>query len=206
MGTFKDITGQRFGRWTVIERVNGRQWKCVCDCGTEKIVFAYNLTSGKSKSCGCYAREFRSENNSTHKMTGTRIYRIWCGMNRRCYNQNDIDYKNYGGRGITVCDEWKDFYSFYLWAINNGYKENLSIDRKDNDGNYCPDNCRWATRKEQANNTRLNRKFVYDGNEYTESQLAEVFNLNYGTFRSRLSRGWSLDEAIEGKRKPKNIL
>lgn len=170
MSAKKDLTGQRFGRLTVICDSGKRKrsfvvWRCVCDCGNIAEVKTDSLKSGNTKSCGCLHDERAIEkckkmNDSsnkykTHGMTGTRIFRIYCGMKNRCYNKTNKDYKHYGSRGIKVCDEWlADFMAFYNWAIANGYSDELTIDRKDVNGNYAPDNCKWSTRAEQARNQR----------------------------------------------------
>ena len=153
-----DLTGQRFGRLTVLKRaetINKRtRWLCRCDCGEEVIVEAYNLKKGHTQSCGCLQREAASKANTTHGMRGSRLYRIWVCMHNRCYRKCYHAYNHYGGRGITICDEWHDFQAFQYWAIENGYNDDLSIDRIDNDKGYYPDNCRWVTMEEQNRNKR----------------------------------------------------
>ena len=155
-----DLTGFKFGRLTVIERaatVNKHtMWLCKCDCGKEIIVDAYNIKTGHTLSCGCLQRERTSKANTIHGKRITRLYRIWVCMKNRCYQQSYHAFKHYGGRGITVCGEWlNDFQAFYEWSMANGYKENLTIDRIDNDKGYSPSNCRWVTMKEQNKNKRV---------------------------------------------------
>jgi hypothetical protein len=164
MGTHKDLSGQKFGRLTAIsisriENYKGgtkhRYYKCRCDCGKIIEVQSYSLTNGNTKSCGCFQREKCGDTFRKHGGMGTRLYNIWKGMKKRCNNSNEPCYKYYGGKGIKVCDEWQvNFIAFRDWALNNGYADNLTIDRIDSDKNYEPSNCRWVT---QAENARLSR-------------------------------------------------
>lgn len=158
-GNFKDLTGKQFGRLTVIERIKHNNtlgyWICKCECGNEKIVPTNRLTQGMTKSCGCLNHDLVIERSTVHGLRHTRLYRIWNGMKQRCHNENHPRFKDWGGRGIKVCDEWKQsFKTFYDWSIQNGYSDNLSIDRINNNGNYDPNNCRWSTVQEQNKNKR----------------------------------------------------
>lgn len=208
MGKMIDLTGQRFGRLTVIERAknyvspNGRQaarWICLCDCGNKTTVVGGDLRTGRTRSCGCFEQESRYfSRNLVHGGFGTKLYNVWCGMKKRCYNSKNKFFKDYGGRGITVCDEWRDdFAKFRDWAMANGYREGLSIDRIDNDKGYSPDNCRWTTREEQGNNKRSNRTFLVNGEKRTLAQLCREYQKNRSTVEDRLNRGWTIEEALD---------
>ena len=160
MGKFIDLTNKKFGKLTVIE-LKGKDtykhnlWLCKCECGKETIVRGDHLKGNRVTSCGCQVKR----NHVLHGKYKTRLYKIWENMKQRCYNPKSSRYKDWGGRGIKICDEWlENFMNFYNWAIDNGYADNLSIDRIDNDKNYEPSNCRWATVKEQANNKRAYRR------------------------------------------------
>jgi hypothetical protein len=193
--------GQRFNSWLVIKRYGkqGKQptWLCVCDCGNEGIIPSYNLKSGRSTNCGCKRKETLSKMNTTHGMTNSRLYNIWLNMKRRCYSLNASDYGRYGGRGITVCKEWyNDFQVFYDWSVQNGYTSKLTIDRIDNNGNYAPSNCRWTTRKIQANNSSHNHFITFKEERKTLSEWCCELNLNYHTIKRRIFRGWEIDKAF----------
>ena len=158
---FIDLVGTRFGKLVVIRKdkpnpsYNGCMWLCKCDCGNLTVANGQNLKSGNTTSCGCYGFERRRRSVTKHGKTGTRIYRIWKAMHTRCLNPNSPPYKYYGGRGIDICEKWlNDFETFHSWAIDNGYQENLTIDRIDTNKGYSPDNCRWITMAEQNKNKR----------------------------------------------------
>lgn len=209
----RDISGNRYGKLVVIEFSHISEdrkrtyWKCKCDCGKEIITRGDGLKSGHTSSCGCYNKEIVSKTKgaTTHGMTNDRIYKIYCGMKNRCLNPNTAGYMNYGGRGIKVCDEWlDDFMSFYNWAMENGYSDKLSIDRIDVNGNYEPSNCRWATEKEQSNNTRRTVFVTYNNEEKPISYWASQFGIKPKTIKNRLKNGWSVEEALNtpvGKKK-----
>lgn len=163
---FNDLTGQRFGRLTALNREPSKNsitmWRCRCDCGNELIVRNDSLCSGKSKSCGCLKRERTVERNYRHGDSHSRLYNVWRGMKQRCSDPKHISYCYYGERGITVCEEWQDFAAFHDWALANGYDEDAprgrcTLDRIDVNGNYGPENCRWVSMKIQQNNHQKRR-------------------------------------------------
>lgn len=203
MSKTKDLSNKKFGRLTVIrldKKASYGEWKwlCECECGNKVSVSGRSLRRGATKSCGCLRNEAVSQANTKHGLSETKIYHIWEKMRARCRNDKDPAYANYGGRGICVCEEWdKDFLAFYKWSINNGYSEKLSIDRINNDGNYEPSNCRWATRKQQMNNTRTNHMLTHDGKTKTISQWADFFDVPYDLFYGRLSNNnWEIDDEV----------
>lgn len=200
----KDMTGMSFGKLKVICRdgthVSGRSklalWKCVCECGNETTVRGASLRNGSTTSCGCAQRENASKANTTHGLSKTKIYQIWVGMKERCHNPNSDSYPYYGERGICVDKDWRsDFTLFYWWAIDKGYREGLTLDRIDVNGNYEPSNCRWITQKEQSNNTRRNKYYDFEGGKYTLSQISDKCGIRYSVLYKRLSRGWTIEEA-----------
>lgn len=207
----KDLTNRKFGRLTVIGlhhkhqkykpdgRPNGHRiyYECLCDCGRTCIVLADHLVRHKIMSCGCLQKERAKLLNTKHGLRNTRLFGIWASMIQRCTNSNLKKYELWGGRGISVCKEWKDdFITFYNWAINNGYRDDLSIDRIDNSGNYEPSNCRWATDKEQARNTRCNVNLTYRGETHCISEWSELTGIKAGTISYRIKHGWSAEEVL----------
>lgn len=191
-----DLTGKKFGRLTAIGLADKKSrktyWICQCDCGNLKIARSDSLQCGAIKSCGCLKKEQDKVNltaHHSHKQSGKRIYNIWQGMKARCYNKNNARYHRYGGRGITICEEWKDdFSAFYEWSINNGYSEDLTIDRIDNNKNYSPENCRWSNNEEQCNNRDTNINITIGNATKTLMRWCEIFELNYKTIYARYSR------------------
>lgn len=190
-----DKRGQVFGRLTVIEYAGKNyhsesQWLCKCDCGKEVVVLTGQLMAGQVKSCGCLKIEVDRTRSRTHGKTGTRLFNIWQGMRARCNNPNETSYKYYGARGITVCHEWDlSFETFYNWSVLNGYRSDLTIDRINVNGNYEPSNCRWATIKQQANNTSKNHIIVIDGVSKTISEWSDCSGVKWTTIKERWRRG-----------------
>jgi hypothetical protein len=194
--TRKDITGQRFGMLVAssfIEARNGQSlWECVCDCGAKTVVAAGNLK--RQKSCGCWRNEIRQK----HGLCGTRLYNIYDKMKLRCTDPKTDSYKHYGGRGIEICSEWlNDNTSFFKWALANGYNDQLEIERIDRNGNYEPSNCKWATRKEQMNNTSQNFILEFNGEKLTLTEAAEKYNISRKTLWNRIKRSnWPIAKAL----------
>jgi len=197
-----DLKGQKFNRLTVLEYSHNEgakvMWKCRCDCGNITFVSSSNLRCNRTKSCGCFKLEEFSKRFTKHNQRHTKLYEIWKGIKNRCLNPNHSSFHNYGGRGITICDEWKnDFVSFYNWSMQNGYIESVTtIDRINNDGNYEPSNCRWTDRKTQANNTRTNHYITYQNQTLTLKQWSEKINISYSCLLSRLKHNWSIEKAL----------
>jgi len=195
-----DLTGQRFGKLVAIsiERKSSSStriyWNCVCDCGGKRVVSNDHLRNGDVTDCGCTRKHVAHWNK--HGMYNSRLYRIWSLMKERCCNPNRKEYPNYGGRGICICEEWTEAKNFIKWSLNNGYSDELTIDRIDNDGNYCPENCRWVSRKEQMQNRRNNHYISFNGKTLTLTQLAKENGLTYSQLYKRLKLGWTLEKAI----------
>lgn len=194
--------GDKFGRLTVIsyegsDRHSKTIVKCACECGNEKIIGSSSLKSGNTKSCGCLASELTIARNLTHGLCtdNVRLYRIWHRMKQRCYDLNSSDYIRYGGRGISICPEWIGFESFHLWAINNGYADNLTIERKNNDFNYCPENCEWIPLELQARNRRDNHLVEFKGETKTLAEWSEIYGIGSSLIRYRLKH-WPIDKVF----------
>lgn len=191
---YDDLTANKYGKLAVIERAISTSkkdkhayWKCLCDCGNYAIVASHRLKGGETRSCGCI------NNGKSY----TRLYRIWNDMKKRCYIISETAYHNYGGRGIIVCDEWlHDFQAFYDWSMANGYREDLTIDRIEVNGNYEPSNCRWVTRKVQNNNTRRNHYLSFDGTTKSVAEWADITGIKQNTLLYRIRRGWSVERAL----------
>lgn len=198
----EDITGLKFNRLLVLKRVennkNGQaMYLCKCDCGKTIITRGNAVQGGHSKSCGCLQKERVSKTFYKHGDSFERLYQIWADMNSRCVNNHYKYWHRYGGRGIKVCDEWKDEYlPFKEWAISNGYKENLTLDRVNNNGNYEPSNCKWVTRKEQANNRYTNRFIEFNGEIKDMKQWSEAIGMGTKTLEYRLDHGWTVEDAL----------
>ena len=203
-----DLTGQRFGRLVVICRATSDEvpdknkqnnvfWKCKCDCGNTKFVSGGHLRDGHTQSCGCLHDENSRNVNKTHGKCHTRLHATWTNMLQRCTNPKNHKYNRYGERGICVCDEWRDFQNFYEWAMSNGYADELTIDRIDNNGNYEPSNCRWVDSYTQMNNTSTNKMLYYKDGYYSIADISRMSETPYNLLRNRLANGWGLEDAIK---------
>lgn len=197
-----DLTGKQYHRLTVIKAAARKgYWICECKCGSRKEIYGGNLRSGRTKSCGCLNREKVIGRNTKHGFTSGEerdpLYAVWANMRRRCNDDHNKWYQRYGGRGIKVCKEWADdFDVFHSWAMDNGYKTGLTIDRIDNDGDYSPQNCRWASAKEQARNRSTNHKITAFGKTMLLSDWSIETGIKITTILERIRRGWSPEQAV----------
>ena len=200
MGKVIDLTGQKFGRLTVVSKAENDKhgkalWICVCECGRTSTSIGSDLRRGHTISCGCFGRERRLGSLTTHGLHSSSEYGIWTGLIRRCTSPSHKQYRDYGGRGITVCDRWLTFDNFYF-DMGPRPSKAYSIDRVDNDGPYSPENCRWATDVTQSNNRRNNRILAINGQTKTMAQWGKLRGLGSSVICKRIERGWPIDESI----------
>ena len=198
--------GDKFGKWIIVEEIASkiisnkprRMFRCKCECGNIGEVQLACLRNGHSTSCGCEQKKKASIANTKHGLEKHPLYNTWKNMKKRCNNPNASEYNNYGGRGICVCEDWSNnFQNFYDWAVNNGWSKELTIDRIDTNGNYCPENCRWSTIEVQMNNMTKNHYIEYNENTYTLSTLAKYLDISYNIVRYRLSHcRWNVEQLI----------
>lgn len=200
----ESLYGNHFGRLTVIDvaykKNNKTYFNCLCSCGKLTVVCKYDLIENHTRSCGCIVKEKLKENRLKHGAYQTRLYRVWQSMKNRCLAKNSKRYKDYGGRGITICEEWvNDFENFKKWALENGYSDELTIDRIDNDGNYCPENCRWATKFEQSHNRRSNHYLTYNGKTQCILDWERELGISNKLICFRLKKGMPIEKVLSNK-------
>ena len=200
-----DLTGQKFGRLRVLNRGDDYisssgdkyvRWVCECECGNIKNIFGTCLRNGTTKSCGCLKKDLDKHKFVTHGDSNAHLYYVWRGMRNRCTSKASRIYKYYGARGISVCEEWNKYDNFKKWALSNGYKQGLSIDRVDVNGNYEPSNCRWITQREQNLNRRNNRYIQYNGERKTLTEWVNECGIEEHVLRYRLNQGWNVEKAL----------
>ena len=202
------LESKKFGTLTVVKRIENyvspsgtirSQWLCKCECGNYTKVTSDKLKSGNTKSCGCLKVDAASKMNYKHGMRKTRLYRIYSAMVCRCENKNAVNYHSYGGRGIKVCDECRGengAKNFIDWSDKNGYKENLTIDRIDVNGDYSPENCKWSTRMEQSSNRTDNHFITINGETHTLSEWSRISGISVSTICQRMKAGASDEDAV----------
>lgn len=206
MGKFIDLSGQKFGRLTVIERTKNYKgrvfWKCLCECGNYCYISTKTLRNNTAKSCGCLRIDLLKQRVCKHSMTNTRLYKIWKNIKKRCYGNTPYLTKYYKDKGIVMCKEWKnDFLAFYNWSINNGYDNNTNrgvctLDRINYNGNYEPSNCRWISIQKQQLNKSSNRLITYNNETHCISEWAKIINVKPKTLEMRFLRGWDIEKAL----------
>ena len=198
-----DITGQKFHRLIALQVIDSERgagkaikYECLCDCGNHHIASVSNLRLGEVKSCGCLNKEQAIKRHLSHGQSKTKLYGVWNCMKGRCSNPNSTVYRHYGGRGIQVCSDWRSFENFAAWAISAGYKEGLTIDRVNNDGDYTPENCRWVGIETQARNRRNTKYIMFKGEARCLAEWAEILGIKMQVLSERLASGWSVDRAL----------
>lgn len=205
MVTIIDLTGLKFGRLLVKRKSTEKNkygvllWECLCDCGNIVNLLTSSIKSGNTQSCGCLSRDNliqRNKDNATHGLSRTPIYITWGGIVQRCTNPTDSHFPDYGGRGISICDRWRNSFENFYADMGPKPGPEYSIERSNNNGDYEPGNCIWVTKSEQNNNRRDNVIINYNGKDYTKAQLAREHNINVATFGYRLSSGWSVEDAV----------
>ena len=201
MAAAVDLSGREFGMYTVLRRAGSRKgkpyWVCQCLCGAEREVRGSALTGGYARSCGCYVKVVQAARLRKHGKYGSPEYKAWCAMKARCESPRTNGYHNYGGRGITVCERWRDSFAAFLKDMGPKPTPFHTVERINVDGNYDPENCRWADAHEQRTNTRQAIWIVYRGRRVNLHQLCHDRGLRYGTVHARLSRGWAAERAID---------
>lgn len=193
-----NLSVYKFGHLQPLERIPGGRsvWICMCDCGSTTKTRANDLTSGRSTSCGCERKKALLESNTKHGQSGKRPYTCYKNMIRRCHNPNDPHYPNHGGRGIIVCDRWREGFANFWEDMKDGYSDDLTIERKDNDGSYCKENCIWADAVTQQNNKRNNNLIKAFGESLTSRQWSRKTGISHETIRARLRLGWRPEDAV----------
>lgn len=200
---------ERFGRLIVLEyigKIKGRHMvRCVCDCGKIKTYILSNIKNGHTKSCGCLIKDNKKPRTIKHGQYKTSEFKAWQSMIQRCYNTNSHNFKLYGGRGITVCDKWRDSFESFLQDIGKKPSKKHQLDRINNNANYTPDNCRWSTPQQNSNNRRNTIYVLFNNELVTISDLSKRYNINNNILRSRIKRGWSVKQALTKPHKKRNI-
>lgn len=196
----QDIIGRRYGHLVVLAldscRAGHKYFLCQCDCGKQKAISMSHLRTGSSHSCGCGVVESTIRRNTTHNDSKTRLYRIWSEMKRRCLKPSSAAYRYYGGRGIKLSADWLDYTSFQEWSLSHGYTDSLTIERIDVNGDYCPENCKWITKEEQARNKTNNRRITINGETRLVTDWLKDASVSSTQVYYRLKHGWSIEDAL----------